>query len=148
MNNLDLMSLLDTLSVYRREIIQSLDTSVLQLPINSTQQTVLMAILKNSNLNMKELSAQAGLEKSSMTRVIDSLIAEGLVERSYSTQDRRKINCVLTDKGLVQANKIDHFMMEHIDNYFSGLPQVEKKKLFNNLSYVVKTLSKYFKRRN
>lgn len=145
MDSVDLVSLLDTLSIYRREIIRSLNTGILQLPINTTQQMVLMAILKNPNINMKELSAQAGLEKSSLTRVIDSLIEEGLVERSYGIQDRRRINCILTDKGLDQANKIDHLMMEHIDHYFSGLSQTEKNKLINNLNYVVKTLSKYFK---
>lgn len=141
----DLVSLLDTLSIYRREIIRSLDTSVLQLPINITQQMVLMAILKHPNFNMTSLSAQVGLEKSSLTRVIDSLIEEGLVERSHSLQDRRRISCILTDKGLGQANKIDQLMMEHLENYFSDLSQGEKDKLINSLKYVVKTLSKYFK---
>lgn len=145
MDSLDLVSLLDILSIYRRDIIRSLDTSILHLPINTTQQMVLMAILKNPNITMKELSGQAGLEKSSLTRVIDSLIKEGLVERSYNLQDRRRINCILTDKGLGQANKIDHLMMEHINHYFLDLSQSEKNKLIDNLNYVVKTLEKYSK---
>jgi len=143
--DIDLLNLLDTLSAYRREIIRSLDTGILRLPINTTQERVLMAILKIPDLSMKELSAQVGLEKSSLTRVIDSLIEGGFVVRTYDVQDRRKINCTLTKKGLVQANKIDKLMMEHIENCFQDLSQGEKEILINNLTCAVKTLSKYFK---
>jgi len=145
MADIDLLNLLDTLSAYRREIIRSLDTGILRLPINTTQERVLMAILKIPDLSMKELSAQVGLEKSSLTRVIDSLIEGGFVVRTYDVQDRRKINCTLTKKGLVQANKIDKLMMEHIENCFQDLSQGEKEILINNLTCAVKTLSKYFK---
>ncbi|HPS88209.1 MAG TPA: MarR family transcriptional regulator [Spirochaetota bacterium] len=145
MADIDLLNLLDTLSAYRREIIRSLDTGILRLPINTTQERVLMAILKIPDLSMKELSAQVGLEKSSLTRVIDSLIEGGFVVRTYDVQDRRKINCTLTKKGLVQANKIDRLMMEHIENCFQDLSQGEKEILINNLTCAVKTLSKYFK---
>jgi len=144
MNSIELLNLLDALSIYRRDIIRSLDTSSLKLPINSTQERVLMAILKMPDLNMKDLSIQIGLEKSSLTRVIDSLIDEGFVIRTYGVQDRRKINCTLTKKGLAQAAKIDKLMLEHIKNYFSDLPQNEKDKLISNLASAVKTLSKYF----
>jgi MarR family transcriptional regulator, organic hydroperoxide resistance regulator len=143
MNSIDLLNLLDTLSIYRRKIIRSLDTAILKLPINTTQERVLMAILKIPDLKMKELSEQVGLEKSSLTHVIDSLIEEGFVIRNYDIQDRRKINCSLTKKGLAQAGKIDKLMIEHIDNYFSGMSQNEKDRLFNNLTHAVNTLSKY-----
>lgn len=145
MNSIELLNLLDTLSVYRRDIIRSLDTSELKLPINATQQRVLMAILKIPDSNMKDLSAQVGLEKSSLTRVIDSLIEEGFVVRTYDIQDRRKINCALTKKGLIQANRIDRLMLEHIDKFFSDLTECEKEKLITNLTFAVNTFSKYFK---
>ena len=144
MDSTDLIILFDTLAIYRRRLIRSLDTRVLQLPINKTQQTVLMAILKNPNANMTELSAQVGLEKSSLTRVIDSLIQAGLVERSHSTRDRRRIISILTDKGSDQVNKIDGLMTKHIDHYFSDLSQVEKDTLIHNLNDVVHTLKKCF----
>lgn len=145
-NSIELVNLLDTLSIYRREIIRSHDTSKLKLPVNITQERVLMTISKIPNLNMKELCAHIGLEKSSLTRVIDSLIDEGFVARTNDLNDRRKINCSLTKKGLTQANIIEKLMMKHIDIFFSDLSKDEKDKLIHNLSDAVDTLSKYFKK--
>lgn len=145
MNGIDLLNLLDTLSIHRRKIIRSLDTSRLNLPINTTQERVLMAILKFPDINMKELSAYAGLEKSSLTRVIDSLIEEGFVMRSYHTVDRRRISCALTKKGLSQGNRINKLMKKHADNYFAELPPGEKKALINSLTAAVNIFSEHFR---
>ena len=142
---MELLALLDSLSIYRREIIRTLDTSRLDLSINITQERVLMAILKMPELNMKELSAQIGLEKSSLTRVIDSLIEGGFVVRTYDMHDRRKINCSLTVKGMVEANMVEQLMIEHVNTCFSGLSAEEKNVLIQNLSCAVETLSKFVK---
>jgi DNA-binding MarR family transcriptional regulator len=143
MNSIELLNLLDTLAIYRRNLILSFDTSSFCLPINITQERVLMTIFKVSNINMKELSALIGLEKSSITRVIDSLIEKGLVTRSYGTQDRRKLNCTLTELGLKQAGELEKQMMMHIENHLKNLSQDDKDALINNLTCAVKILSKY-----
>lgn len=141
MDSIDLLNQLDILMNYRRMIIRSFDTGSLQLPINATQEKVLMTILKMPDISMKELSAQVGLEKSTLTRAIDSLIAEGMVSRSYGTRDRRRINCVLTEKGLGLAREIDALMKEHIDRSFAPLSLAEMDAAIENLARAAKTLA-------
>lgn len=142
MDSLDILRKLDELSNYRREISRSLDTSSLKLPRNKTQKQVLMAILRSTENNMTDLSQQIGLEKSTLTRTIDSLIDEGLVSRSYGIQDRRSIKCTLTEKGLDIASKLDQIMRKHIDDILSDLSEDEKIELYDNLSRSVNLLTK------
>jgi DNA-binding MarR family transcriptional regulator len=62
---------------------------------------------------MTELHYAIGLEKGSLTTVIDHLIAKTLVERKGDARDRRKVNILLTALG---RKKVDILRME-IANY-------------------------------
>ncbi len=140
-----LLALLDQISMYRRTLIRTFDAGQLGLSINNTQERVLMVILKMPELKMKDLSEQVGLEKSTLTRVIDSLIEEGLVARCNDMQDRRKINCSLTEKGLLLAGKIEKLMAQHIENCFSQLSKEGRGMLMRNLKSAIDTLSIHVK---
>ena len=60
----------------------------------------------------KPISANSILEKmiqrsSNITRIVDKLTAKGLVERTLCTDDRRKMDIVITKKGLDLLIKLD-----------------------------------------
>jgi DNA-binding MarR family transcriptional regulator len=60
----------------------------------------------------KPVSANAILEKmlqrsSNITRIVDKLTVKGLVERTLSVNDRRKMDIVITTKGLDLLKKLD-----------------------------------------
>ena len=60
----------------------------------------------------KPISANSILEKmvqrsSNITRIVDKLTAKGLVERTLSIEDRRKMDIVITKKGLDLLIKLD-----------------------------------------
>ena len=44
---------------------------------------------------------------SNVTRIVDKLETKGLVERTLSTEDRRKMNIVITNDGLQLLKKLD-----------------------------------------
>ncbi len=50
-------------------------------------------------LHVAEIGEILMVAKPQMTRLIDELIVLGMVERQPDTEDRRKINITLTDKG-------------------------------------------------
>ncbi len=143
MDNLNILRKLDDLSNFRREISRSLNTSALNLSINKTQKQVLMAILRTTENNMTDLSQQIGLEKSTLTRTIDSLIEEGLVTRFSGIQDRRMITCALTEKGQDIANQLDQIMREHIESILSGLSENERIELNGKLSDCIHLLKSH-----
>lgn len=61
---------------------------------------VIGLLKKNGTLSMSEIGSRLAMPKPHVTAHIDKLIAEGMVERNYSIQDRRIINISLTAKGI------------------------------------------------
>jgi DNA-binding MarR family transcriptional regulator len=67
--------------------------------LNPTQRHVLFLIQEGRQLTMTELHRCTGLEKGSLTFVVDQLIEKGLVQRRGDEKDRRKVYVSLTDFG-------------------------------------------------
>jgi len=65
---------------------------------------------------------------SDASRLVERLLAKGLVERKICPEDRRKVDVVITKKGLKLLEKIDKTDNE-MYNYFKNLSEVEAKKL-------------------
>ena len=57
------------------------------------------------SLRMTDLAERLKLSPSGITRRIDGLVREGLVERRQCPSDRRGSNAVLTEKGLLRLNE-------------------------------------------
>ena len=74
------------------------------------QQYNVMRILRGQNGNPANLSTlqERMIDKSSnTTRLVDKLIAKGLVERSICAQNRRKVEIFITKKGLDLLTELD-----------------------------------------
>jgi DNA-binding MarR family transcriptional regulator len=66
-----------------------------------------------------------------VTRLIDRLIKEGLVERFYSDKDRRLSLARITKKGINLLIKINPEVNKFISGYSSSLSKTEKEMLSN-----------------
>ena len=69
-------------------------------------------------LRMTDLAAQTGLSTSGITRVVDRLESEGLIERLLSSADRRSWLAVLTDAGYELLVKDVATLLGTIDRCF------------------------------
>jgi len=58
-------------------------------------------------LRQKDLAALIGIEGPSLVRLLDSLVASGLVLRAEDTEDRRARRLALTPSGLTTAARIE-----------------------------------------
>ncbi len=65
----------------------------------SVTQARLLGVLRDRLPNMNELASLLGLDKSSVTGLVDRAERRGLVARVPSTQDKRAILVRLTDEG-------------------------------------------------
>ncbi|MCX8038935.1 MAG: MarR family transcriptional regulator [Candidatus Sumerlaeia bacterium] len=65
---------------------------------------------------------------SDASRLVDRLIQKKLVERKICSQDRRKVDVIITRKGLKLLEKIDA-QNEELDSYLKNLSETEAKKL-------------------
>ncbi len=72
----------------------------------SLTQFRVLAILRDRRLRMTELAAYLGLEKSTMTGLVDRAQKRGLVERAPSASDRRAVEVYLSTAGLELADRV------------------------------------------
>ena len=65
----------------------------------SLSQVFALQELEKSSMSMKELAEKLRLERSSVSRLIDSLVKGGFVSRELNEQNRREVVLRLTEKG-------------------------------------------------
>jgi DNA-binding MarR family transcriptional regulator len=77
-------------------------------------------------LTMSRLSEQVALTTGGMTRLVDRMVAAGLVVRENSSKDRRRIHVVLTGAGqdvleraiAAHIESIDHHLVAPLNNNY------------------------------
>lgn len=75
-----------------------------------------------------------------ITRMIDRLVAKELVSRESCAEDRRRVYCRITEKGLNLLEQLDEPIQEINRKVFRGLDEVEIKRLTELLGKVRKGL--------
>lgn len=74
-------------------------------------------------IRMGQLADEVLLSKSGVTRLIDRLVADGLVERGSCLVDARGAEAVLTDEGLTRLRAASKTHLRGIREHFLGVLQ-------------------------
>ncbi|MBO4273933.1 MarR family winged helix-turn-helix transcriptional regulator [Microbispora triticiradicis] len=77
-------------------------------------------------LRMSDLAAQTSLSTSGITRVVDRLEREGLVERHACASDRRASYAVLSEAGAERLRTVLPEHIKDIETWFTGLLSDER----------------------
>jgi DNA-binding MarR family transcriptional regulator len=72
----------------------------------------------NRRIRMGQLAEEVLLSKSGVTRLIDRLVGDGLVERSVCMADGRGAEAVLTERGLVRLRAASRTHLRGISEHF------------------------------
>lgn len=100
-----------------------------EVALNPTQERVLMMVWHRGALTMGEISGFAGLEKGSLTTVIDYLEELGLLSRVRSETDQRSYTIYLTLAGIRQAEIVEDFFNARIAQLFAKLNDSDRQAL-------------------
>lgn len=80
--------------------------------VTVAQTYTLLAFPPRDELTMQELSERMNLAGSTMTRMIDRLVEQGLVARTRAETDRRVVRVSLTDRGRETRAHMEHTYQE------------------------------------
>jgi DNA-binding MarR family transcriptional regulator len=100
--------------------------------ITATQLNALKLLQSVGDLSLSELSEKMSATNSSITGIIDRMVAAGLVAREPSAEDRR-----LTPEGRAMAKKVDVAPWELLQTALVALPPQELEQLITTLMKVV-----------
>lgn len=104
----------------------------------TVQQGQLLCVLMGRPYGMGDLGATLGLEKSSLTGLVDRAVRRGLVRREPDPDDRRAVHVVLTDEGRDLAEDFYAATCRRVDELAAGLPATDRDRLAALLGRVVR----------
>jgi MarR family transcriptional regulator, organic hydroperoxide resistance regulator len=106
--------------------------------LNQTQVKTILYIYNKGPSPMSGICYHVSLEKGSMTTVVDTLLANDLVQRNHDMSDRRKVLVSLTETGKSTAKQCSDDVSRYIRKKLSILSEDEKKQFWNSLTTLEK----------
>ncbi|NYT17452.1 MAG: winged helix-turn-helix transcriptional regulator [Methanomicrobiales archaeon] len=103
---------------------------------------VLGVLLRYGPLPISDVGKRLYISKPYMTRLVDNLIAEDLVERLPDASDRRVINIRITGKGRGRIQEIGTMLRDDIQGLFSELSDDDIQVLDESLKNLNRVLGK------
>jgi DNA-binding MarR family transcriptional regulator len=103
----------------------------------SIVQTRLLGVLRDRTPTMNELGRFLGLDKSSVTGLVDRAQRRGLVTRTVSAVDRRAFLISITATGRHVVGQVATQFAEHIETLAAGLSDADRRQLSQLASQLV-----------
>ncbi|WSZ86845.1 MarR family transcriptional regulator [Streptomyces sp. NBC_00859] len=103
------------------------------------QQAQLICVLTAQPHGMGELSTMLGLEKSSLTGLVDRAERRGLVRREPDPQDRRAVRVALTSEGARVSGAFSALASARMEALTGGVSTAERNRLAAALGQLVRS---------
>ncbi len=108
-----------------RRIIRAIDLHSKKLMqttgLSGPQLLVLKAVLRHGHAPVGAVAREISVSPGTVTALVDRLEAKGLVLRSRSDEDRRKVKIALTPQGMRTVSDAPTLLQEHFIQSFRGL---------------------------
>jgi DNA-binding MarR family transcriptional regulator len=92
-------------------------------------------------LNLKDLAARLGLDNSTLSRTVESLVKDGLAERTPNEEDRRATVIRLNEKGRAARDRINSTWNSICRDMFRSIPHEKHDQLVESVSILAELLA-------
>lgn len=109
--------------------------------VSETGCQIICAIGPRGSLPQGELGARLGLEKSWVSRAVDSLAQAGLVERRKCCEDARMYDVALTEAGKGRYESLNSSLAARAASIMARVPRAERPMVLRALRLLAAALS-------
>ena len=92
-------------------------------------------------LNLKDLAARLGLDNSTLSRTVESLVQDGLADRRPNREDRRAAVIRLNEKGRAALDRINSTWNGICRDLFQSIPLEKHEQLIESVSILAELLT-------
>lgn len=110
--------------------------------VTLTQCHAILAIGNANNQTISDLTKRLDLDKSTVSRTINSLVKKDIVKRSPDSKDRRYLLLNLTQKGKKTFAEINDYANQKYNEIFSYIPKEKHQQILESFSFFVRALAK------
>jgi DNA-binding MarR family transcriptional regulator len=131
---LSILTSFEVLARYLEVELRHHDVTLIKFNIMST-------LFKNGGeMTPSEIAESVFREKNSITAAINTLEKEGVVRREPSTDDRRSVKVIITDKGWQEANRLSPIAQELSREVLSFINKEQLEELIGNMRTIRESL--------
>ncbi len=113
---------------YRRWISQLVPSLIPDVEV-SFQQLNVLYLVRTLNASMAEISRILGVAPTVITGLVDRLESRGLIRREAHPSDRRRIQLVLTERGMEISTHVEKELVSRMKNEVSKLDPAAQQQM-------------------
>jgi DNA-binding MarR family transcriptional regulator len=125
----------------QRRVSKELDRVLSEVGASAEQWRVLDKLSDEKGLPIGELAQQLSMNPPTMTKLIDRMVAAGLVQRIVDDEDSRRVLVFITDSGLVLFAKLSQKATEFHEVLAESLNAREAQQLSKLLGHLTNRLN-------
>jgi len=110
--------------------------------ISLIQSHILYEIVRQSQPSMQQVAETLGMDITTFSRQVQTLIKKGLVKKTSLPDDRRVYILSLTVEGRFIAGAIDHMMDDYLEEVFSFMNESDKENVVRSLKLLNESMLK------
>src|SRR5438067_1722602 len=107
----------------------SFERSLVPLGITAQQAELLHRTHRDGETSPRRLTHLLMTDKAGISRIVDRLVAKGLIARRVRTEDRRSVRITLTPAGRAVVPKLARIAQRHKQRLFGRLTPAEEARL-------------------
>lgn len=123
------------LLIRRFGVLEKSEASCCGVTLGQCHAIVEIGRLKKISLN--ELADILQLDKSTVSRTVDGLVKNEIVEREVDSQDRRYLKLKLTEKGSKVFAEIEKNMEQYFENIINSIPKGKQEQVVESLNLIL-----------
>ncbi|HLZ75655.1 MarR family transcriptional regulator [Phenylobacterium sp.] len=118
-----------------------LDGALRGLGLNVSRYRVLGVLERFGASTMTELASFTAMQRTTLTRIADQLVAAGLIDRAGETRDRRQVILSLTDLGRETHRRAMGVVLALNEQLLNNVPEAERRAAARVLMEVLENLA-------
>lgn len=136
-----LMDITLILEQAQRRVSKELDRVLSEVGATAEQWRVLDKLSDEKGLPIGELAQQLNMNPPTMTKLIDRMVAAGLVQRIVDDEDSRRVLVFITDSGLLLFGKLSKRATKFHEGLAESLNAREAQQLSKLLGHLTNRLN-------
>ncbi|WP_346353308.1 MarR family winged helix-turn-helix transcriptional regulator [Azotosporobacter soli] len=101
----------------------------------------IIEIGRSGEMSLMQLALVLNLDKSTVSRLVDKLVQEGLIDRQENSADRRYSSLILTEAGRAVFQSVETKMGDHFMEVLAALPQEKRMQIVESIELLGNAVS-------
>ncbi|PKN75273.1 MAG: hypothetical protein CVU52_06185 [Deltaproteobacteria bacterium HGW-Deltaproteobacteria-10] len=101
---------------------------------------ILDAVAQRQELNMADLHTILAVEKSTTTRLVNPLIAKGLLRRDKAIHDSRAVTLFLTKEGRIIHQNVSLCLADFFQKISSNIPEEKRANVLESINTLINAI--------